>query len=480
MNHTRSAVGAGRFYPDRPAALAAVVEGYLRRAALVAAADGPAPPPKLLVVPHAGYALSGEVAAAAYARVLPLRTCIRRVVLLGPSHRLSLHGLAAPLCDHFETPLGRVPVDVAALAALRRLPQLHFSDQPHALEHALEVQLPFLQTVLGGGWQLLPLAVGDARPDEVAQVLHALWGGDETLVVVSSDLSHDLGSAEARARDQHTAARILAQATDLHVDDACGAAPLNGALLEARHQGLQGQLLDLRNSAETGGSETSRVVGYAAIVFGSPSAVTADYDADTAVPVADAALGAALLAHAHDAIAEALGLLAPPPSAHPRLHERGATFVSLHDADGRLRGCTGTLQAWRSLHDDVRCNARSAAFGDERFAPLTAAEWRGLSLQVALLGPLQALPAPASLQAAAQALQPGVDGVVLDVHDRRAVFLPAVWRALPEAPRFLAGLLRKAGLPADTWPADSALWRFSAQTFDERPQAEPRPSFFQR
>jgi hypothetical protein len=163
-----------------------------------------------------------------------------------------VHGLAAPLAEAFETPLGRVPVDGAALAQISELPQVVVSDRPHALEHSLEVQLPFLQTVLGSDFSLLPLAVGDATPQEVDEVLERLWGGDETLIVISSDLSHFLPYAKARERDQRTAQRILAFASDLSGDEACGAMPLNGALLAARRHGLVPRLLDRLRSATPG------------------------------------------------------------------------------------------------------------------------------------------------------------------------------------------------------------------------------------
>lgn len=471
MTHTRPAAVAGSFYPDRPAALKASVEGCLRRAALVAAAEGDVPlAPKLLVVPHAGYAYSGDVAASAYTRLARLTGRIRRVVLLGPAHRVAVHGLAAPACDAFETPLGLVPIDREARDRVRGLGPLQVSDLPHALEHAIEVQLPFLQTVLGAGWRLLPLVVGDARPDEVDAVLEALWGGDETLIIVSTDLSHHLRCEQARVRDQHTVDRIAGLATDLRGDEACGAAPLNGALRAARRHGLHAQVLELRNSADTAGGPGDRVVGYGAIAFSTQAPLPAAETATAAaadLPPADAALGSALLAAARDAVAEALGLLAPPVPAHPRLQDIGATFVTLHDQAGHLRGCVGQLDATRPLIDDVRHNALAAAFGDSRFAPLDRSEWRGLHLEVSLLGPMQRLPPAATLDAAAAQLLPAVDGVVLAWHGRRSTLLPQVWQQLPDARRFLQALLRKAGLSADFWSPEVELWRYRVTAFEE-------------
>jgi AmmeMemoRadiSam system protein B len=206
------------------------------------------------------------VAAHAYALLGRWREpIVRRVVLLGPAHRVALGGLAAPIAEAFETPLGEVVVDLAALAGLDDLPQVVRSDRVHEREHSLEVQLPFLQTVLGS-FTLVPLVVGDADAEAVAQVIERLWGGDETLVVISSDLSHYLRYEQARTADQRTVQRILAFDAGLGPHEACGAAAINGALLTARHHGLAPRLLALCNSGDTAG-DRDRVVGYGAIAF---------------------------------------------------------------------------------------------------------------------------------------------------------------------------------------------------------------------
>jgi AmmeMemoRadiSam system protein B len=196
---TRPAAVAGSFYPRDPDKLRGAVARHLASAD-VSAAAGDARPPKLLLVPHAGYVYSGDVAALAYAPLAQWRGRISRIVLLGPVHRVAVQGLAAPTVSAFETPLGPVPLDLGALALLRDLRQVVWTDLPHTEEHALEVQLPFLQSVLGDGFALVPLAVGRASPSEVAEVLERLWGGDETLIVISSDLSHYLPYAQATAR----------------------------------------------------------------------------------------------------------------------------------------------------------------------------------------------------------------------------------------------------------------------------------------
>jgi len=263
MPSVREAFVDGLFYPAAPAALRAQVVDYL---ANVGAVDVVGRTPKLLIAPHAGYEYCGAVAAHAYALLGRWREpIVRRVVLLGPAHRVALGGLAAPIAEAFETPLGEVVVDLAALAGLDDLPQVVRSDRVHEREHSLEVQLPFLQTVLGS-FTLVPLVVGDADAEAVAQVIERLWGGDETLVVISSDLSHYLRYEQARTADQRTVQRILAFDAGLGPHEACGAAAINGALLTARHHGLAPRLLALCNSGDTAG-DRDRVVGYGAIAF---------------------------------------------------------------------------------------------------------------------------------------------------------------------------------------------------------------------
>ncbi len=468
MTATRPAAVAGAFYPADPQDLRDALAGHLASAD---ACSDSGPPPKMLVLPHAGYVYSGDVAGLGYAPLARWRRDVTRVVLLGPVHRVPVRGLAAPTAGAFETPLGRVPLDTAALAALGDLPQIVWSDRAHAQEHSLEVHLPFLQTVLGTGFTLVPLAVGDAGPAEVAEVLERLWGGDETLIVISSDLSHFLPYAQAQARDHATVERILHFASDLRGDEACGAAPLNGALQVARRHGLTPRLLGLCNSGDSTG-DRGRVVGYGAIAFESAThtgdAARADED--------DAALGALLVSIARRTIADALGLPAPvssPPSDDPALHRPGATFVTLHDANGELRGCIGQLEASRPLGEDVRANALAAAFSDPRFAPLRASEWPGLQLEVSLLDAPEPLAVRSEAEALA-ALQPGIDGVILEWRGRRATFLPQVWAQLPDPGRFLAALRHKAGLPTGFWDDDVRLSRYRVRSFSDHDPAGHR------
>jgi hypothetical protein len=261
----RSPAVADLFYPGTPPELRATLGRLLARA------DAPAAPApvKALIVPHAGYVYSGALAARAYARLAARAGAIERVVLLGPCHRVWVEGLALPEAEGFETPLGVVPVDETLRARVATLPGVTTSAAAHREEHSLEVQLPFLQRVLGA-FTVLPLVVGGAGPQTVAAVLEAVWGGPETLIVISSDLSHFHEEAVARRLDARTAERIERLDTALTGEDACGAAPVNGLLALAGRRGLAVHRVGLADSTD-GGGPASRVVGYGAWLLTEPA-----------------------------------------------------------------------------------------------------------------------------------------------------------------------------------------------------------------
>jgi AmmeMemoRadiSam system protein B len=259
MPTIRPAAVAGMFYPSSPHQL----EGDVR--VLLNTATTSIRNPKALVVPHAGYIYSGAIAASAYATLKNAAQHVRRVVLLGPAHRVAVRGLVLPDSVAFDTPLGHVPLDLEGMQSIANLPQVTINGYAHAQEHSLEVQLPFLQSILDD-FTLLPLAVGAATPEEVAEVLEILWGGTETLIIISSDLSHYFPYSVAKRIDQQTAEAILRLEQPISHDRACGGTTISGLLLAARHHHLKPHLLDLRNSGDTAGSRDD-VVGYAAFAF---------------------------------------------------------------------------------------------------------------------------------------------------------------------------------------------------------------------
>lgn len=256
----RQAAVAGSFYPQHPQQLQQMLQHYL------ADAQTEAHTPKVIIAPHAGYIYSGPIAASAYVRLSNAGARINRVVILGPSHRVAFHGLALSHADAFATPLGHVAVDQAALATIAQLPFVTYLEQAHTLEHSLEVQLPFLQETLSD-FKIVPIVAGNASPEQVAQVLELLWGGPETLIVISSDLSHYHPYAMAQKLDQLTSEQIeKRQYEAITAESACGMVPVRGLLKLAQEKSLTIKTIDLRNSGDTAGDK-NRVVGYGAYVI---------------------------------------------------------------------------------------------------------------------------------------------------------------------------------------------------------------------
>ncbi len=251
---------AGSFYPANPEQLHLMLDQYLNDAA----SDEDAP--KAIIAPHAGYIYSGSIAASAYARLKKAHDRITRVVLIGPSHRVAFRGLAVSRAETFITPLGRIPIDQAAVQSIAHLPFVEYIEQAHTYEHSLEVHLPFLQEVLDN-FEIVPIVAGDASPEQVSQVLDILWGGDETLIVISSDLSHYHDYVTAQQMDKATSLTIEQLQYDrLASESACGKVPVSGLLKLARKKLLSVTTIDLRNSGDTAGDKTS-VVGYGAYVI---------------------------------------------------------------------------------------------------------------------------------------------------------------------------------------------------------------------
>jgi len=440
---------AGQFYPADPAEIRRQITELL-----TAAAPARPPVPKAIVVPHAGWVYSGPTAAAAYAQLVPARGLVRRVVLLGPSHRVALRGLALSGAEAWASPLGPVALDRDSALRLTDLPGHGFSDPAHAQEHALEVQIPFLQAVLGNDFYLLPIVVGDVSANIVAATLDSVWGGAETLIVISTDLSHYLDDKACRSRDAATAAAIERfDESGLDRDSACGRIPLAGLLLAARRRGMRIERLDLRHSGDTAGPR-DRVVGYGAWAL---------YEDHGNEDEEIRAIGSSLLDLAWGSIRHGLahGTPAPVPDNRPdRLGAAGAAFVTL-TRRGRLRGCIGSPTAWRPLAEDVTDNAFKAAFGDPRFPPLTPYEMDGLSLSVSVLTPPVAMTVSGEADLLAQ-LQPRRDGLIIQDGTHRALFLPSVWEQLPERRAFLSHLKVKAGLSTDHWSPSFQASRFQA------------------
>ena len=256
MPTVRQAAVAGFFYPADSQELSDMVYEFLD------AAPPPSTDPRALIVPHAGYVYSGPVAATAYGQLCARRKTTRRVLLLGPSHRVPFAGLALSSAERYATPVGDVAIDTGACRKLLRLPRVAVLDEAHAQEHSLEVHLPFLRAVLDD-FLLIPVVVGDASPDDVAQIIESFWDREDTLIVVSSDLSHFLDYETANRVDRETTRAIEGRARDIRPQQACGCRAINGLMKVAEDHALDVTTLDLRNSGDTAG-DRARVVGYGA------------------------------------------------------------------------------------------------------------------------------------------------------------------------------------------------------------------------
>lgn len=431
---------AGSFYPAHPEQLQQLVNQYLNDAKTDAKA------PKAIIAPHAGYIYSAPIAASAYARLASVRDKITRVVLIGPSHRVGFQGLAVSQADSYSTPLGTIPIDRQAIQSISQLPFVQVLDQAHSHEHSLEVQLPFLQTVLTQ-FQLVPIVAGDATALQVAQVLAALWGGDETLIVISSDLSHYHDYATAQHLDQATSHAIEnLDYEKLNFESACGRVPVSGLMKLALDNQLKIKTIDLRNSGDTAGDK-QRVVGYGAYIIELPHIL---------LEVAKKSIQHGLQTGKPLAINLA--------NCSPELTVQRATFVTL-EKNGQLRGCIGMLNAVRPLIEDVAENAFSAAFKDPRFPPVNASELNDLEVHISILSP--AVPMTFSSEAdLIQQLVPNKDGLILQDGARRGTFLPSVWAQLPDPVQFLRHLKQKAGLPPDYWSDTVKIQRYYTEIIE--------------
>ncbi|TAJ93545.1 MAG: AmmeMemoRadiSam system protein B [Gammaproteobacteria bacterium] len=433
---------AGMFYPEEPRELARVVAGFTAAAAKFAAQ------PRILVVPHAGYIYSGAVAGRAYACLKKHSGTIRKVVLFGPAHRVYLNGLALPDADLLATPLGEIPVDKSMAKQVLQLPQVSINAEAHAQEHSLEVQLPFLQTVLED-FSILPLVVGMASIRDITEIFERLRHEKHLLIVISSDLSHYHGYKEAQRMDTATSAAIRSFNLDaIGPDQACGFVGLRGGLQFAHSNGMWVVELDLRNSGDTAGPQ-DRVVGYGAF------AVYADRQFTELQKCQ-------LLALARASIVEGLTNSRPvpinPDDLDPALLESGAAFVTLK-IKGQLRGCIGTTQVEECLARCVAMNAYNAAFRDPRFEPLSADELPQIDISISVL----TKPAPLQFSSETELLEsiePGIDGLIIESGAHRATFLPEVWDSLPMPGDFLKHLKIKAGISPSILP-DKA-WRYHA------------------
>jgi hypothetical protein len=465
----RQPVRAGSFYPSEPRELRNLID-RLAQNARSAQQDLPDRRSlRALILPHAGYPYSGPTAAHA-ARVLS-ENQFKTVLLMGPDHFVGFRSAAVPAVQAFQTPLGKIELHPAA-ADLLKQPEL-FAPLPPAddREHSLEVVLPFLQAFLKA-FQLIPVVVGRADVDRLCAALLPLVDR-ETLVVVSSDLSHFLPYAEAQAKDHNTIQAILRLRPDELAQSgnaACGVTPLRVLLAMADRFGWRPVLLNYLNSGDTAGDRT-RVVGYAAIAFFGDPPMPAMKEANQLLALEK---GQVLVKLARSTLMEKFGLPLPPAEADwmrsalsdASFQARCGTFVTLKHK-GQLRGCIGSLSASDPLAEGVRRNAINAAFHDPRFSPLTEKELGQVEIEVSVLTEPQAL-AFGDPEDLLRKLRANVDGVIIRQGYASATFLPQVWEQLPKKEDFLGHLCIKAGLPRDAWKSGKLeVSTYQVQYFEE-------------
>lgn len=452
MDTVREPAVAGTFYPNDPTTLMTMIDSYLEGDTGVSSA------PKAIIAPHAGYVYSGPIAGKAYAQLASAKHTISRVVLLGPSHRVAFKGMAVPSATAFRTPLGDIPIDSAGIQKIMPLSNVGFLDQAHSDEHSLEVHLPFLQQVLDH-FTLIPIVVGDASKEEVSQVLDALWGGDETIIVISSDLSHYEAYDRAQELDAKTTKKIISLSPTLVGGEACGCRPVNGLLHYLKSHNLGIETIDVRNSGDTAGSK-DRVVGYGAWRVVEPESREAKDEWN----LADRQI---MLHLARSAILSPLNgeknFNVNLESFQPALREERATFITIN-INNQLRGCIGSLIAHRPLPIDIAHNAQAAAFKDPRFQPLNMDEYRKIDLHISILSPPREIQV-ASREDLISQLIPGRHGLIIKESGRQATYLPSVWDQLPSPKQFVSELRKKAGLSAEGWRQDTQVMLYTTEEF---------------
>lgn len=498
---------AGTFYPADPDTLRDMIDRQLDYARTSLSHQQqpdrlPEGTPKAVIVPHAGYIYSGTTAAVAYSLLARGRDEIHRAVIIGPTHRVPVRGSAFCTAGAWRTPFGVMPIDTEAEcdALDAGTPGLIVNDDTHQREHAVEVQLPWIQRTLGEHVSIIPINAGDTTPQELGALIDQFWDDSGTVIIISSDLSHYHPEHVARSLDDDTIWRIATRTMPIVPDRACGAYPVNGLIDVCIRHNLAIRPLSCSTSGDDGvlaladgnGLPVRRpdmtdrdqaVVGYASFAVwehdddGSArhTRVQEPAENEDAGPQLPPEAASVLPRLARAALARYCGIDTDEPTAqetsqtHPWLNRDGASFVTLRE-QGDLRGCTGSLEATRPLGEDIACHTVDAASHDPRFRPVEPWEYPGISIEVSVLSPKRALPVSSRAQLEAS-LVPRRDGLVIDDgHGHRATFLPQVWDQLPHPHDFVGHLLAKAGLRADTTWNDArfAAWTYTVSVYDEK------------
>jgi len=459
----RESIIAGSWYPGKKEDLAKLIDAYLGNADNVGLKDI-----KALIVPHAGYAYSGQVAAHSYKQIAGKE--YKKVIILAPSHHVGFRGASIPGYTHFETPMGEVKVSSDAGLLKKESKIIQSIDLIEEKEHSLEIQLPFLQKVLGSGFEIIPMVLGDLSEADRTTLAGILTKhlDSETLLVVSTDLSHYYPYDTAASLD----AECIEAITDLNIKAAegcemCGMNPVLVLMEMAKKLGWNTHLLKYANSGDTTG-DPSGVVGYAAIAF--YAGKKEEKKEHKKAPSGDLnnAEKKYLLGLARETIENYIksGEVTEPHTDDQKLKETRGAFVTL-EKKGQLRGCIGHIVPVQPLFLDVRDNAISAATEDPRFRQVVEEELDKIEIEISVL----TFPEEIKTKSAKETLEtirPGIDGIILNYKGRGATYLPQVWEQLPGKEEFLGSLCMKAGLsPGDWKQKDAKISRYQVQAFKE-------------
>ena len=457
IHPVRETAVAGLFYPADIYQLDRDLDGYLEHVPSTLSNL-----PKMIIVPHAGYRYSAQVAAYAYNKLRPFADQIKTVFLLGPSHHVAVDGVALSDAKQFRTPLGLVNVNTAIVGELSKNNLFKISASSHKKEHSLEVQLPFLQKTLSK-FTIVPLLYGQADPSMIAEALRPYLQNDSTLLVVSSDLSHYLDYDTAKAVDELTAEQIE-QGEPVSHDQSCGATAINTAMILAHDFGLVPQLLDMVNSGDTSENK-SNVVGYGAWIYEKPkieenvSKIELEYEhlrnfarhnKQDLVSIVEKALQKAVIDSKH--------FRPQRKNFTDVLFNKGASFVTLTKRD-RLRGCIGSLLPTKGIAVDLADNTYSAALQDSRFSPVTPEELKDISFTISLLTNFEEVKF-SSYDDLISRIKPRIDGLLIQDGEREGLFLPSVWEDIPQKQDFITQLKIKAGLSPTYWSDTIRIFRF--------------------
>ena len=457
INPIREAAVAGVFYPADVYQLNSDVKGYLTHVNPHNSGK-----PKILIVPHAGYKYSAQVAASALKKLEPFSKKIKKVFLLGPSHRVYVDGIALAKEKIFKTPLGLVKTDLSIANQLAQDPSFVFNSNAHKNEHSLEVILPFLQTILTD-FQIIPMLYGETNPHETAKVLQPHLERNDSVLIISADLSHYLDYASAKKVDEKTADDIK-NGRSINHHQSCGATGINTAMILSQKFALVPQLLDMANSGDVTG-DLKNVVGYGAWSFEKDDEMTnldgieleqsnlqnfARHNKKAIIDIVSKALDEAVL---HNQI------FSPQRDDYDDvMFNKGASFITL-EKNNKLRGCIGSIFPNVAIADDLAKNTFAAAMNDSRFSPITKDELKKITFKVSLLTGFEEIKY-SSYDDLLKQIKPKIDGVLLKDGKRQGVFLPSVWKDLPNKKEFLTELKIKAGLSPTYWSDNIEFFRF--------------------